>query len=73
VNGIAFVLAMLTGTWHGRAYSIKRKREVRIDIEVPNVDQLKLTAHVLFFSRRVHFKRIQNADFTGSQLAERRP
>jgi hypothetical protein len=59
------------GTWHGRAYSIRRKREVRIDIEVPKADQLDLTAHILFFTRRVHFKRISDAEVAGRQLAER--
>jgi len=59
------------GTWHGRAYSIKRKREVRIDIEVPNDEQLELTAHVLIFSRRVQFKRIPDEDVAGRQVAER--
>ena len=59
------------GAWHGRAYSIKRKREVRIDIEVPDQDQLELTAHVLIFSRRVHFKRIPDAQVAGRQVAER--
>jgi len=60
-----------TGTWHGRAYSIKRKREVRIDIEIPKVDELDLTAHILFFTRKVHFKRIPDAQVNGLQLAER--
>ena len=59
------------GAWHGRAYSIKRKREVRIDIEVPKADQLDLTAHILFFSRRVQFKRIADEDVAGRQLADR--
>ena len=59
------------GAWHGRAYSIKRKREVRIDIEVPDQDQLELTAHVLIFSRRVQFKRIADEDVAGRQLADR--
>ena len=49
--------------WYGRAYSIKRNREVRIDIEVPNADELKLTAHVLIFTKRAHFKRIPGSDF----------
>lgn len=60
-----------TRTWQGRAYSIKRKREVRIDIAIPDVDQLKLTAHVLFFSRRVEFNRIPNAGLPGGQFAKR--
>jgi hypothetical protein len=50
-------------TWYGRAYSIKRDREVRIDIVVPNADELKLTAHVLIFTKRAHFKRIPSSDF----------
>ena len=59
------------GAWHGRAYSIKRKREVRIDIEVPKADQLDLTAHILIFTRRVQFKRIPDADVAGHLLADR--
>jgi hypothetical protein len=59
------------GAWHGRAYSIKRKREVRIDIEVPKADQLDLTAHILFFTRRVQFRRIADEDVAGRQLADR--
>lgn len=59
------------GAWHGRAYSIKRKREVRIDIEVPSADELKLTAHVLIFTRRVQFKRIPDEQVAGRQLADR--
>jgi len=59
------------GTWHGRAYSIKRKREVRIDIEVLSADAFDLTAHILFFTREVHFKRIPDAQVNGLQLAER--
>ena len=59
------------GTWHGRAYSIKRKREVRIDIEVPNADELKLTAHVLIFTKRVQFQRIPNEKVAGRQVADR--
>jgi uncharacterized protein (DUF2147 family) len=53
--------------WHGRAYSIKRNREVRIDIEVPNTDELKLTAHVLIFTKRAHFKRIPSSEFAARQ------
>ncbi len=60
-----------TRTWHGRAYSIKRKREVRIDIVVPNADRLDLTAHVLFFTRRVHFSRVPDATFARRHLADR--
>ena len=59
------------GSWHGRAYSIKRKREVPIDIEVPQADRLKLTAHILIFKKRVHFKRTPEAQVAGLQLAER--
>ena len=50
------------GEWHGRAYSIKRKREVRIDVEVPKPDRLELTAHILFFTRDVDFKRVSRAE-----------
>ncbi len=49
------------GVWHGRAYSIKRKREVPIDIEVLKRDALELTAHILFFKKRVDFRRIERA------------
>ena len=59
------------GAWHGRAYSIKRKREVPIDIEVPQVNQLELTAHILIFKKRVRFKRIPDAQVAGLQVAER--
>ena len=59
------------GTWHGRAYSIKRKREVRIDIEVPKADQLELTAHIMIFTRQVDFTRIPDAEISGRQLADR--
>lgn len=59
------------GTWHGRAYSIKRKREVPIDIEVASANELELTAHILFFKKRVQFKRIPDAQVAGIQLAER--
>lgn len=48
--------------WHGRAYSIKRKREVPIDIEVPKPDELELTAHILIFKKGVDFKRVPNAE-----------
>jgi hypothetical protein len=57
-----------TSTWHGRAYSIKRKREVRIDIVVPDANRLELTAHVLIFSRRVQFNRISAANLARLQL-----
>jgi len=59
------------GAWHGRAYSIKRKREVPIDIEVPQANQLKLTAHILIFKKRVQFKRIPDAKVAGLQVADR--
>jgi len=59
------------GSWHGRAYSIKRKREVNIDIEVPKTDQLELTAHILVFKRLVQFKRVPDAQVEGIQLADR--
>jgi uncharacterized protein (DUF2147 family) len=59
------------GEWHGRAYSIKRKREVKIDIEVPKADKLDLTAHILFFTRLVQFTRIPDAQVAGLQLADR--
>lgn|GEM_PF-2303211 len=57
--------------WHGRAYSIKHQREVRVDIEVPNADHLELTAHILVFRRRVHFTRIPDKVVAGLQLAQR--
>lgn len=59
------------GSWHGRAYSIKRKREVPIDIEVPEADRLELTAHILIFKKRVKFRRIPDAEAAGLQLAKR--
>ena len=48
--------------WHGRAYSIKRKREVPIDIGVPTADDLELTAHIMIFKKGVDFKRVPNAE-----------
>jgi len=57
--------------WHGRAYSIKRKREVKIDIEVPKADTLDLTAHIMIFTRKVHFTRIPDQQVAGLQLADR--
>ena len=57
--------------WHGRAYSIKRKREVSIDIVVPHADKLELTAHILIFKKRVQFKRIPNEQVAGLEVAER--
>lgn len=59
------------GAWHGRAYSIKRKREVPIDIEVPSAKELKLTAHIMIFKKRVQFTRVPDAQVAGVQLAER--
>ncbi|NNE48365.1 MAG: DUF2147 domain-containing protein [Rhodothermales bacterium] len=59
------------GDWHGRAYSIKRKREVPIDIEVPSANRLELTAHILFFKKRVQFKRIPDVQVAGLQVAKR--
>lgn len=59
------------GTWHGRAYSIKRKREVPIDIEVPTADELQLTAHIMIFTRRVDFKRIPDEQVAGRLVADR--
>lgn len=50
------------GQWNGRAYSIKRKREVRIDIEVPTRDHLELTAHIMIFKKDVDFRRVPNAE-----------
>ncbi len=58
-------------SWHGRAYSIKRKREVPIDIEVPSSNELKLTAHIMIFTKHVRFKRVPDAEVVGVQLAER--
>ena len=55
------------GAWHGRAYSIKRKREVPIDIEVPKRDELELTAHILIFKKDVDFKRVPSADFAAGR------
>jgi hypothetical protein len=49
------------GQWKGRAYSIKRKREVRIDVEVPDPDHLELTAHIMIFTREVDFRRVPKA------------
>jgi hypothetical protein len=55
------------GAWHGRAYSIKRKREVPIDIEVPKHDHLELTAHILFFKKRVDFERVADSTLAALQ------
>jgi hypothetical protein len=59
------------GEWHGRAYSIKRKREVPIDIKVPSADALELVAHIMIFKKRVDFKRIPDAQVAGVLLADR--
>ena len=59
------------GAWHGRAYSIKRKREVPIDIKVRSADALQLIAHIMIFKKRVDFKRIPDAKVAGIQLADR--
>lgn len=48
--------------WRGRAYSIKRKREVRIDIALPSPEVLELTAHILIFTREVEFGRVPSAE-----------
>lgn len=58
------------GAWHGRAYSIKRKREVQIDIEVRSAKELQLTAHILVFKKRVQFTRVPDEQVAGVQLAE---
>lgn len=55
------------GAWSGRAYSIKRKREVPIDIEVPKPDHLELTAHILFFKKRVDFTRVASSTLAALQ------
>ena len=59
------------GEWHGRAYSIKRKREVPIDIKVPSANDLELIAHIMIFKKRVDFKRIPDAKVAGILLADR--
>lgn len=61
----------VAGEWHGRAYSIKRKREVPIDIKVPSANALELIAHIMIFKKRVDFKRIPDAQVTGIQVADR--
>lgn len=55
--------------WHGRAYSIKRKREVTIDIEVPKHEELELTAHILIFKKHVDFTRVPKAEVAARQAA----
>ncbi|MFW2386777.1 MAG: hypothetical protein ACN4G0_00455 [Polyangiales bacterium] len=59
------------GAWHGRAYSIKRKREVPIDIKVQSADAFELIAHIMIFKKRVDFKRIPDKKVAGIQLADR--
>lgn len=59
------------GAWHGRAYSIKRKREVPIDIKVQSADAFELVAHIMIFKKRVDFKRIPDTKVAGIQLADR--
>ena len=49
------------GEWHGRAFSIKREREVPIDIRLPGQDQLELTAHILIFTKDVDFSRVSSS------------
>lgn len=44
--------------WHGRAFSIKRKREVPIDVRMVDHDELELTAHILIFTKDVEFSRV---------------
>jgi hypothetical protein len=51
-----------SGQWKGRAYSIKRKREVRVDIEVPKHDHLDLTAHIMIFTKEVDFRRVPHGE-----------
>ena len=46
-------------------------REVPIDILVPKLDELELTAHILVFKKRVDFRRIPDTEATGIQLADR--
>ena len=50
------------GQWKGRAYSIKRNREVRIDVDLPKDDHLELTAHIMIFTKEVDFRRIPRAE-----------
>lgn len=47
--------------WHGRAFSIKREREVPIDIRILEKDHLELTAHILIFTKDVDFNRVPTA------------
>lgn len=49
------------GEWHGRAFSIKREREVPIDVRLLHEDQLELTAHILFFTKDVEFSRVPSS------------
>ena len=54
--------------WRGRAYSIKRQREVRIDIAVPGRDELELTAHILVFTKDVDFRRVPNTEVAARKV-----
>jgi uncharacterized protein (DUF2147 family) len=47
--------------WHGRAFSIKREREVPVDVRILEKDHLELTAHILFFTKDVDFRRVPSS------------
>jgi hypothetical protein len=47
--------------WHGRAFSIKREREVPIDVRLLDDNQLELTAHILIFTKDVEFTRVSRS------------
>jgi hypothetical protein len=47
--------------WHGRAFSIKREREVPVDVRILEKDHLELTAHILFFTKDVEFRRVPSS------------
>ena len=47
--------------WHGRAFSIKREREVPIDVRILTEDHLELTAHILIFTKDVDFARVPSS------------
>jgi hypothetical protein len=47
--------------WHGRAFSIKREREVPIDVRLLDENQLELTAHILIFTKDVEFRRVSHS------------
>jgi hypothetical protein len=49
------------GEWHGHAFSIKREREVPVDVRLLDDDQLELTAHILFFTKDVEFSRVSSS------------